>query len=266
MRRTGLVALLLVLPLAAACEGERYESFPALVDDAVAAGLEVRSGGDFGIERVRVVEAEGAPFEEAIAVSFPAGSASLTAAREQGAPEGGAQAYLPRAAGPVDAALLRYWVRFPEGFDFVRGGKLPGLYGGTATAGRRLPDGSDGFSTRFMWREGGAAEVYAYLPGSEEHGTSLGRGAWSWPTGRWVRVEQEVHLNTPGEDDGSIEVRVDGETVLEERDLVFRDTDDLQVEGVFLSTFFGGDDRSWATPVDQEVLLGGFELEPADVR
>ncbi|WP_181449171.1 polysaccharide lyase [Nonomuraea aridisoli] len=43
--------------------------------------------------------------------------------------------------------------------------------------GGRIPDGTNGLSTRFMWRANGAGEVYAYLPTSREHGTSLGRGA-----------------------------------------------------------------------------------------
>lgn len=46
-----------------------------------------------------------------------------------------------------------YQVMFPVGFDFVRGGKLPGLAGGTSPGGGKKSDGSDGFSARIMWRE-----------------------------------------------------------------------------------------------------------------
>ena len=44
--------------------------------------------------------------------------------------------------GSLDQARLGYYVRFQPGFDFVKGGKLPGLYGGTVTAGRHIPDGN----------------------------------------------------------------------------------------------------------------------------
>jgi hypothetical protein len=102
---------------------------------------------------------------------------------------------------PVDALELTYQVRFPEGFDFVKGGKLPGLYGGTMHSGGDIPNGTNGFSTHYMWRTGEEGEVYAYLPTSEEHGG-----------------------------------------------LQFRTTDELQIEGLFFSTFFGGGDESWASP------------------
>jgi hypothetical protein len=50
---------------------------------------------------------------------------------------------------------LSYYVRFSENFDFVKGGKLPGLFGGVGNSGGEIPDGTDGFSTRFMWRRNG---------------------------------------------------------------------------------------------------------------
>jgi hypothetical protein len=36
--------------------------------------------------------------------------------------------------------------------------------------------------------------------------------------------------------------------VLRQSDVVFRSVASLKIEGVFFSTFFGGDDTSWATP------------------
>ena len=151
----------------------------------------------------------------------------------------------------MDEAWLSYRLRFPAGFDFVKGGKLPGLFGGTATSGRRIPDGTNGFSTRYMWRAGGRGEVYAYLPSSKKHGTSLGRGAWRWPTGRWVQVVQHVRLNDPQGSDGVIDVWLAGKKVYTAAGLRFRSTDRLKIDGVFFSTFFGGGDRGWASPRDQ---------------
>lgn len=75
-------------------------------------------------------------------------------------PEGGAQFY----ATPLDISdaqnvSLQYSVFFPENFDFVLAGKMPGLY-----AGRTGCSGGDAaldcFSTRLMWRREGAGELY----------------------------------------------------------------------------------------------------------
>ncbi|WP_037771046.1 polysaccharide lyase [Streptomyces sclerotialus] len=208
--------------------------------------LRPREEGSFGLDRT--VLRHHPEYGPVLRVRYPARSASPTVARRYGRPEGGAQLYLPLRSGPTDSLHLRYYLRFPKGFDFVKGGKLPGLYGGTVTGGRRIPDGENGLSTRYMWRSKGRGEVYAYLPTSVEHGTSLGRGKWKWPTGRWVCVEQSVRLNTPGEDNGSVEVFLDGRRVLREDELEFRTSKKLKIEGVFFSTFFGGSDPSWATP------------------
>ncbi|XP_037049639.1 uncharacterized protein LOC119083929 [Bradysia coprophila] len=58
-------------------------------------------------------------------------------------------------------AIFKYGVFFPAGFDFVKGGKLPGLYGGKTSCTGGDP-AVDCFSTRLMWREGGQGELYLY--------------------------------------------------------------------------------------------------------
>src|SRR5690606_28907803 len=40
---------------------------------------------------------------------------------------------------PVEQARLRYKVFIPKDFDFVKGGKLPGLAGGSANTGGHIP-------------------------------------------------------------------------------------------------------------------------------
>jgi hypothetical protein len=228
----------------------------------LATGLLPRSGGGFGLDRLSPLPGQGPGGSRAVRVAYPAGSASTRSANLDGSSYGGAQAYLLLPYGPVEAATLSYCVRFPAGFDFVKGGKLPGLFGGTVTSGRRIPDGTDGWSTRYMWRTGGAGEVYAYLPSSVEHGTSLGRGAWSVATGRWQCMAQTVVLNTPGRSDGSISLKVDGKQVFAATGLVFRTTRALRIDGVFFSTFFGGGDPSWASPRDQHADFARISVTP----
>ncbi len=47
--------------------------------------------------------------------------------------------------------IFEYDIMFGDNFNFVRGGKLPGLAGGTAPGGGSKD--KDGFSARLMWRE-----------------------------------------------------------------------------------------------------------------
>ncbi|KAK4055400.1 hypothetical protein OIO90_003238 [Microbotryomycetes sp. JL221] len=65
----------------------------------------------------------------------------------------------------IKRAIISYEVAFEKDFDFVKGGKLPGGYGGEQTEGCTGGDQSAAcFSLRLMWREKGAGEVYAYIP------------------------------------------------------------------------------------------------------
>lgn len=219
-----------------------------------------RSGGSFGLSRAGLLGGTEGALGRVLRVYYPAHSASPTVARQYGRPEGGTQLYLPLRSGPTDQLHLRYYVRFPYDFDFVKGGKLPGLYGGTVTSGRHIPNGENGLSTRYMWRAGGAAEVYAYLPTSVAHGTSLDRGAWHWAPGRWMCAEQAVRLNTPGRSDGTVTVFIDGRQVMSAHGLEFRTADTLHIEGVFFSTFFGGSDTTWATPREQYADFAAFAV------
>lgn len=57
--------------------------------------------------------------------------------------------------------LVSYEVAFDSNFDWVKGGKLPGLRGGlnsTGCSGGNQATGQDCFSTRLMWRKNGAGE------------------------------------------------------------------------------------------------------------
>lgn len=208
----------------------------------------LKKNGDWGLKNITAIADPSGRFSKVLRVNYPGGSASPTVTRNTGAPVGGAQFFADLGMQAQNSLRLSYYVRFSQNFDFVKGGKLPGLFGGTATDGGEIPDGTNGFSTRYMWRTKGDGEVYAYLPTSEEHGTSIGRGNWRFKPGTWHHLEQEVILNQPGSKNGRIRVWVDGKPVLDQSNLTFRSTDKLKIEGIFFSTFFGGGAPSWATP------------------
>lgn len=158
-------------------------------------------------------------------------------------PVGGADFYAnPFKRGVIEGAntvSLSYAIFFPEDFDFVKGGKLPGLYGGRTTCSGGA-DASDCFSTRLMWRSGGAGELYLYAPkdkqtkhlcstvprsycGDQTYGLSIGRGSFTFKRGGWTRVTQSVRLNTPGKNDGGFSLVVDGKEVIRAEDIYYRD-------------------------------------------
>lgn len=60
-----------------------------------------------------------------------------------------------------NSMVLSYEVAFDSNFDFVKGGKLPGLRGGPepdGCSGGLAANGSNCFSSRLMWRTSGRGE------------------------------------------------------------------------------------------------------------
>ncbi|KAJ7057051.1 polysaccharide lyase family 14 protein [Mycena amicta] len=204
-------------------------------------------------------------------------------------PRGGFSLYAP---GPdqldittASEALFGYSVMFPAGFQFNKGGKLMGFYGGDdpktavgCSGGRRDPTC---FSMRLMFRAKGAGELYTYLPDpsfgpqfaankkmcdianstcNPTFGNSIARGAFSFTPGEWTTVSERVKLNTVGKSDGEIEIFVGGKSVINATDLVIRDSDKGRIRGMQMETFFGGATSDWASPVDQKAFFADFSM------
>ncbi|KIJ32417.1 polysaccharide lyase family 14 protein [Sphaerobolus stellatus SS14] len=179
-----------------------------------------------------------------------------------------------------------YQVFFPSGFDFVKGGKLPGLYGGNdpsvaqgCSGGRR---DTRCFSVRFMWRANGAGELYTYLPDpsfgsdfagntnlcttvsgsvcSSVYGASVGRGSFYFPTGQWTTIAQRVRLNDPGVSNGELELIVEGESKFTIGGLRFTDSVNTAPVGLQAQSFFGGSTSDWASSNDQSLFMKNFNM------
>ncbi|KAJ7481441.1 polysaccharide lyase family 14 protein [Mycena latifolia] len=227
-------------------------------------------------------------------VSAPDGKPAMEAKFPKGSyipskePSGGFSFYAP---GPEDVDFTQaeevtfgYSVFFPTGFQFVKGGKLPGIYGGddattavSCSGGRRDPTC---FSARLMWRPEGAGELYTYLPDPSDpkyaanaklctmpnsecnptYGASISRGAFTFPTGEWLSVSERVKLNAAGQADGELELFVGGKSVISATGLIIRDSDAGRMRGIQFQTFFGGATPEWASPVDQEAYFADFSV------
>jgi len=173
----------------------------------------------------------------------------------------------------ANEVLFSYSVMFDKEWDFVKGGKLPGIFGGEGDSaygctGGRKDDRCRCFSLRLMWRQEGSGEIYTYMPefekntrellavppksyGNHQYGFSVGRGAFIFPRGRWLTVAERVKLNDPAEENGELELWVDGKVVISVTGLIYRVNSTSQVRGAHFETFFGGHTEDWASPKDQ---------------
>ena len=209
--------------------------------------------------RVSVVET-GEGGNRALAVLYPQ--------NEYGTSATGAQWKVPL-GDSYERVTLRYRIRFTEDFDFVKGGKLPGLIGGTGNTGGSIPDGTDGWSARMMWRTEGSIVQYVYHPDQPGgYGEDL---PWSsdgesiqFERDRWYTLQHEITMNTPGEYDGVIRTWLDGQPALTVTDMRFRDVDTFAIDTLYFSTFFGGGSSSWATSKDEVVWFDDFEVRTLD--
>jgi len=205
--------------------------------------------------RVWLVEAADTSPERALRVRYPRGAVGPRA--------GGAQWCL-RLPSAHDELFASYRLRFAPGFGFVRGGKLPGLAGGAANTGGSRPNGRDGFSARMMWREDGKVVQYVYHP--DQAGIWGDDLAWDvgaprhFQPGQWHHVQHHVSLNQPGHHDGRVRGWFDGELALDASGLRFRDDPALRLDQFYFSTFFGGNDPSWAPERDETIEFADFTI------
>jgi len=178
-------------------------------------------------------------------------------------------------------AVLNYQVQFPEGFDFVLAGKLPGLYGGDdlktagTCAGGHHNDAC--WSARLMWREKGKGELYGYLPTANQKlpvckgkcdvkfGASIDTGAWTFQPGKWTNISERVKLNDVGKMNGEIEVTVDGDSKIFVKNLMLRTSVKGRIQGAMVHTFFGGSSSTdYQTPKAQQAFFRGFSIQTTE--
>ena len=195
-----------------------------------------------------------------IRISFPKNSLNPS---NRSAPRGGVGFNIANnTKEKITSACLQYKIFFPEDFEFVKGGKLPGLFGGKeAPSGCKKDIEKQGFSTRYMWRKDGLGTMYAYIPGKPvKCGQLLGYGNWKFPKGEWVKLEQEIILNDIGNNNGIIRYWVNDKLILNRKKSILRIKEDIYIEGMMFSSFFGGNDKSWASPKDQYLDFKNFKI------
>lgn len=186
---------------------------------------------------------------------------------------------------PFDEYTLEYKVRVPNDFDFVRGGKLPGLYGGSGPAGGASVAEADGFSERIMWRELGVLCQYVYymdkriqkkwgenfifttasnknMPITEDMwktmNTHFDERIYLTPD-KWHTLKTYIKMNTPGQEDGKIIAWIGGKEAVNVN-LRFRNDLSFGIDRFKFTTFFGGNDETWAPKKDEKMYFKDIKI------
>ena len=230
---------------------------------------------DNGVEegRVSIVDDSEAFSGKSLEVTYPSG--------QHRSANSGAQWQL-YFGQEYDELFVEYRVKFGAGFDFVRGGKLPGLIGGDANTGGNVPDGTDGFSARMHWRTDGSsgspldreqANISQYLYHPDQPNTfaedfrwdDSPAGDWAFfDSDRWYHIRHRVVLNSvvngQGQNDAIVQAWLDGQLVLDLDNIRFRDIESLKIDGLYFSTFFGGSGDQWNTTKDEVAYFDDFKV------
>jgi hypothetical protein len=160
---------------------------------------------------------------------------------------------------------FRYYVRFPKGFEFGRGGRLPGFFGTIVKDEVRTETDRNGFATRLAWRKGGEGLVYANTARADHRVDTVGKRSWYWETGRWTCVEQLLRLNFEPLTNGTIMIWIDGNLVHADPKFNPRISSKLRIGGMLLTATFGDGDRSFAPATDAAVDLAAFAVGAARI-
>ncbi|HLT90504.1 MAG TPA: hypothetical protein VKZ85_06130 [Woeseiaceae bacterium] len=165
----------------------------------------------------------------------------------------------------VTAATLSFDMKLHSQFEFVRGGKLHGLMGGTATTGCQ-PIDPFGWSVRMMWMgANGTPVLYIYHQDrvSECGDVFYPSASFEWRKGRWYRIDLYVKMNSDvGSADGRATLYINGEPIVDVRHLNLSGSRLVQIDKFAFHTFYGGDDPSWSPSKNTYIYFDNFTVMP----
>ncbi|MEJ6949728.1 polysaccharide lyase [Natronospora cellulosivora (SeqCode)] len=160
---------------------------------------------------------------------------------------------------PKDEYFLEYKLKFSENFEWVMGGKLPGLAGGSTPTGGFGK--KDGFSSRYMWRANGVYELYLYWSGQAAKYGDMIRPNIKFKRGDWHILKQYIKLNTPGEENGIMKLYFDNKEIYRKDDFRFRlSRANWQINYFLFSTFYGGNTIEWAPKKENSIAFADFKI------
>jgi hypothetical protein len=210
--------------------------------------------------------------EEGVRITFPKGAVAKKGDQVSG------YTFHSAIKPAQEETKLCYKVKFDKDFEWTKGGKLPGLCGGTKD-GKNIVGGgepsSEGFSMRPMWRPDGVLESYFYHSGKwtskdTQHGDRMAGPPNTVTRDKWQEVCMEVKMNMPGVSNGIMKISVDGKQVANRTDMMWRkEGKNFAVDRLCFETFYGGSDSSYAPTKDTHLNIkdlvitsGGSQSKP----
>lgn len=206
-------------------------------------------------------------------------------ANAYGTSTSGLQMRIPLTTGSTAQSerYLEYTMKLEPGFDdgfqtdtHGRGGKLPGLCGGSCPTGGK--QATDGFSARLMFRNKNPNLSYKYAPQGKlwlvsylyynnltEQYRRLADAAGNdvlLTIGQTYTIRERVKMNTGDNPDGELQIWVNGVEVCNYRDITWalnRSTP-VYVDCFYFSTFFGGGDASWSPNTDSFISYDDIKV------
>jgi hypothetical protein len=167
---------------------------------------------------------------------------------------------------PFDRLYFGYRFKFANGFPFVKGGKLPGIGGGTSNTNGKIPTGYDGWSVRMMWGKQGELVQYVYHPNQpSQFGDIMPLAIPPINRGKWYTVQTLVQLNQAGKKNGLIRTWINGKVVLNRANMYFRKGNNLKIDRLLFASFYGGNGPQWAPKQNSYSFIDDVRLSPNPV-
>jgi hypothetical protein len=206
------------------------------------------------IENVVVVRPKDKRIPAAMRINLRSRPASPDGSVESKA--GMAFPWQPRPVQNEAAACLSYNVFLYDDLEFQGNGILPGLQGVDQSGQTR-----DRFVAHLAWRQDGLLGVtLAVTANNEPQTVNLDSRGFIFPRGQWIKIDQEVILNSPGQDNGILRVWIDGELAIEREDIGYRAKLEVGMSGVAANVSYGAADAiAWA-PSDTKIWISPLQV------
>jgi hypothetical protein len=162
----------------------------------------------------------------------------------------------PRSVQEKAAVCLSYSIFLFADLEFQAGGVLPGLQGQD-----RSQETRDGFVALLGWRpDGQPVANLAVTSNGEAQATRIEAQAAALPRGQWIKIDQEVVLNSPGRDDGTLRLWVDGRLAIDRANVAYRTKAAVGIAGAAVNVSYGTPDKAAFAQSDTKIWLSPLEM------
>lgn len=167
----------------------------------------------------------------------------------------------------IPAALeytLNYDVMFENDFEWVKGGKLPGLAPTNYTTGCKEPTPT-GWSVRMMWRTGGEPVLYTYDQNRANRCGEDARSGVKFAKNTWQPLSVHVRVNQPASaSNAEMSLYMGGKRIAHVTNAQLRGAEGTAtlINQFIFHTFFGGSDDTWSPSKTVHARFDNFAVYP----